>query len=56
LYGVVIREPQSFSDRLSEELEARLPEVVLNIATQAGMPVPRAGRVGQKDAEIFQPA
>jgi len=42
LYGVVIREPQSFSDRLSAELEARLPEVVLNIATQAGMPVPHA--------------
>lgn len=42
LYGVVIREPQSFSDRLSEELEARLPEIVRIIATQAGMPVPRA--------------
>jgi hydrogenase maturation protease len=33
LYGVVIREPQSFSDRLSAELEARLPEIVSTIAT-----------------------
>jgi hydrogenase maturation protease len=50
LYGVVIREPQSFSDRMSEELEVRLPEIVRTIATaerlsentQAGMPVPCA--------------
>ncbi len=33
LYGVVIREPRSFSDRLSAELEARLPEIVSTIAT-----------------------
>ena len=33
LYGIVIRAPQSFSDRLSAELEARLPEIVRTIAT-----------------------
>lgn len=32
LYGVVIREPRSFSDRLSAELEAQLPEIVRTIA------------------------
>lgn len=30
--GVVIREPQSLSDRLSEELEARLPEIIRTTA------------------------
>ncbi len=32
LYGVVIREPRSFSERLSPELEARLDEIAAAIA------------------------
>jgi hydrogenase maturation protease len=32
VYGVVIREPGSFSDRLSAELEAMLPEVVRSLS------------------------
>jgi hypothetical protein len=31
LYGVVIREPQSFSDRLSPELAVRIAEIARTI-------------------------
>jgi hydrogenase maturation protease len=42
LYGVVIREPRYFSDRLSPELEARLDEIARAIAAAEFTDWPRA--------------
>ena len=35
LFGIVIREPREFRESLSTELEARLPEIVREIARHA---------------------
>ena len=34
MYGIVIRQPESFSENLSAELTARLPEIVRAVATE----------------------
>ena len=34
MYGIAIREPESFSENLSAELAARLPQIVKTIATE----------------------
>jgi hypothetical protein len=34
VYGIAIREPESFSENLSAELAARLPEIVKAVAAE----------------------
>jgi hydrogenase maturation protease len=34
VYGIVIREPQTFSENLSAELAARLPQIVKEVAAE----------------------
>jgi hypothetical protein len=34
MYGIVIRQPESFSENLSAELTARLPQIVQAVAEE----------------------